>query len=378
MEELKGVKLRPTETKLRQRDGQVLKEKRSADGIEQEVVGQEAPPQYMQDQALGLSRLAGKVFDGQRWVAYEVSDAAAALNGATALLRVLTYNVWFSDFRQKERAKALFAILEDADADIICLQEVTPCFLTWLRQEPFVQEGYVLSDVLGTTLQGSELAYGVLLLLKRTLHATELQLWQLPSRMCRSLLVAKLPMEDVELLVATVHLESNCQDLRREQLRQILRYLDAPTSHVILAGDMNFGDFAVEEVELRQADYHDCTASSGHTMPRNDFDGKACRLDRIYTHESAGAVWRLVPSAPRLLGTEPLDEGGAEGLAGNNHGCFEDPGDALAGGDSDTDPEMPPLIPVAFGEIPLPMSRCPSDHYGVLCDFEIVRRKAHS
>ena len=33
---------------------------------------------------------------------------------------------------------------------------------------------------------GSELAYGVLLL-KRTLHATELQLWQLPSRMCRHL-----------------------------------------------------------------------------------------------------------------------------------------------------------------------------------------------
>ena len=33
--------------------------------------------------------------------------------------------------------------------------------------------------------RGSELVYGVLLLLKRTLHPTEFQLWQLPSRMCR-------------------------------------------------------------------------------------------------------------------------------------------------------------------------------------------------
>eukprot|EP00434_Breviolum_minutum_P044114 symbB.v1.2.039361.t2/scaffold6513.1/size17478/1 len=149
--------------------------------------------------------------------------------------------------------------------------------------------------------------------------------------MCRSLLVAKLPVDDVDFLVATVHLESDSSELRREQLRQILQNLESNSaSHVILAGDMNFGDFAVEEVELRQAEYHDCTSTSGHTMPRNDVDGKASRLDRIYTRES--------PS-----GNLEID---------------------ASDGDV-TDPEMPPLIPVAFGD----------DHYGVSCTFELVRRK---
>ena len=32
----------------------------------------------------------------------KVSDAAAALNGATALLRVLTYNVWFSSWDRRD------------------------------------------------------------------------------------------------------------------------------------------------------------------------------------------------------------------------------------------------------------------------------------
>eukprot|EP00434_Breviolum_minutum_P044113 symbB.v1.2.039361.t1/scaffold6513.1/size17478/1 len=174
--------------------------------------------------------------------------------------------------------------------------------------------------------------------------------------MCRSLLVAKLPVDDVDFLVATVHLESDSSELRREQLRQILQNLESNSaSHVILAGDMNFGDFAVEEVELRQAEYHDCTSTSGHTMPRNDVDGKASRLDRIYTRESPSVSWRLVPSAPRLLGTEPLE---TPNLTEGNLEIDASDGDV-------TDPEMPPLIPVAFGD----------DHYGVSCTFELVRRK---
>eukprot|EP00434_Breviolum_minutum_P042549 symbB.v1.2.037876.t1/scaffold5719.1/size24260/2 len=155
--ELQAVKLKPTETKLRRRDGQVVLERRSEDGIQGQVLGHEAPPEFLQDQAKGLSRLKGKVFDGDRWVSLEVPHCnAAELNSAAASqsLSVVTYNVWFSDFRQKPRAEALFAILEHEDADIICLQEVTLLFLSWLRKEPFVQESYMLSDVLGTTFQG--------------------------------------------------------------------------------------------------------------------------------------------------------------------------------------------------------------------------------
>ncbi|CAK9086686.1 Tyrosyl-DNA phosphodiesterase 2 (Tyr-DNA phosphodiesterase 2) (5'-tyrosyl-DNA phosphodiesterase) (5'-Tyr-DNA phosphodiesterase) (TRAF and TNF receptor-associated protein) [Durusdinium trenchii] len=310
LSDLQKVILRPTETRVRQRDGQVLLERRSAEGLlAQEVVGMEEPPQFLEDQAKGLSRLTPKIFEpsSSRWLAQQVdASAAAELNTATQTLRVVSYNVWFSEFRQEIRAKALFAILDDEDADVVCLQEVTPTFLAWLREEHFVQERYSLSDTVGTTLQGAQLAYGVVLLLKRTLHATAMELWRLPTRMGRSLLLAKLPMEELELWVATVHLESDSQDLRREQLRCIVEVLDG-ASHVILAGDMNFGDFAVEEVELRQAGYHDCTAQSGHTMPRSDFGHRAERLDRIYSKEVTGAATRFVPSKPELLGTEACD-----------------------------------------------------------------------
>eukprot|EP00913_Durusdinium_trenchii_P014618 g13717.t1 len=253
LSDLQKVILRPTETRVRQRDGQVLLERRSAEGLlAQEVVGMEEPPQFLEDQAKGLSRLTPKIFEpsSSRWLAQQVdASAAAELNTATQTLRVVSYNVWFSEFRQEIRAKALFAILDDEDADVVCLQEVTPTFLAWLReellkliqsphqdnrQEHFVQERYSLSDTVGTTLQGAQLAYGVVLLLKRTLHATAMELWRLPTRMGRSLLLAKLPMEELELWVATVHLESDSQDLRREQLRCIVEVLDGASHEVTL------------------------------------------------------------------------------------------------------------------------------------------------
>ena len=94
-------------------------------------------------------------------------EDAARLNEAQLSqrgLRLVTYNVWFSEYRQRIRAQALFGILSATKADIVCLQEVTPKFLSWLREEDFVRTNYALSDSVGTTLRGSELAYGVVLL----------------------------------------------------------------------------------------------------------------------------------------------------------------------------------------------------------------------
>ena len=60
----------------------------------------------------------------------------------------------------------MFRLLAAQQADVIALQEVTPTFLMWLRDEAWVRDTYFLSDSVGTTLRGS-FAYGVIFLVRR-------------------------------------------------------------------------------------------------------------------------------------------------------------------------------------------------------------------
>ena len=44
-------------------------------------------------------------------------------------MKFMTYNVWFDDFKRDERFAVLMQMIEDSDADFICLQEVTHNFM---------------------------------------------------------------------------------------------------------------------------------------------------------------------------------------------------------------------------------------------------------
>ena len=269
-------------------------------------------PQYLQDQESGLSRLTPKVFDmaTQRWQAMEsvTTEDAAKLNEVELSqrgLRLVTYNVWFSEYRQWIRAQALFSILRSTDAHVICLQEVTPKFLAWLREQSFVQANYALSDSVGTTLRGSELAYGVVLLARRELHLSWLRLYELPSQMSRALLVASIPLQGHAIHVGTVHLESlDSSQVRQQQLTRILEIIaEGEPASAVLAGDMNFTDGAAEERLLRRAEFVD-SANCGCTMPFDDVSGRPTRIDRVFVHSSGGS-WRLLPGTALLLGEAP-------------------------------------------------------------------------
>lgn len=63
--------------------------------------------------------------------------SAPQQEGTTSLseVKIVSYNVWFSEKHKEARAKALFSILEKEDPDFINLQEVTPEFLHWLQKE---------------------------------------------------------------------------------------------------------------------------------------------------------------------------------------------------------------------------------------------------
>ncbi|CAE7572359.1 TDP2 [Symbiodinium necroappetens] len=379
--EARANKLRSVETRVRQRDGTLLVEQRGQHGFTCEVAGHEdSKPQYLEDQEHGLSRLSPKIFDeaAHRWRPTEAvsPEDAARLNEAQLSqrgLRLVTYNVWFSEYRQRIRAQALFGILSATKADIVCLQEVTPKFLSWLREEDFVRTNYALSDSVGTTLRGSELAYGVVLLVRRELHLSSLLLHELPSQMSRALLLASLPLPTHELRVATAHLESlNATQLRLEQLTQICKILteDGQASSVF-AGDMNFGDKAPEEQVLCQAGFVD-SANCGHTMPFDDVHCQPLRIDRVFVSSAPGGSCRLLPGPCQRLGEKPAinpDE--------DVFGVLQDPRDGCPAADDEgeTDPDMPTLVPVLPGEVPPRLSNLPSDHFGLLCDIELVQRK---
>ena len=57
-------------------------------------------------------------------------------------LRVLTYNLWIEHLDDINRMKSLIQVLLDADADFMCLQEVTVEHLKWLLNNNDLKERY--------------------------------------------------------------------------------------------------------------------------------------------------------------------------------------------------------------------------------------------
>ena len=394
------LQLRPTETRVRHRDGSVSTETRDGGGFTRtEVQGATAEgyrPAYLADQEAGTSRLVPKAWDSAaaRWVCAAGAAASGtapagkpAASGAAPALRLVSYNVWFEARHQHARARALFALLSAVRPapQLICLQEVTPQFLGWLRDEEWVRDGYVLSDSIGTTLKGS-FAYGVLMLVRRDVGVRALTAVKLPSQMNREALVAELELARADrggmvvVRAATAHLESlDAAELRAAQLRRIF---GAPLSgaaaageaggaaeeggdaELLLCGDMNFDDGAAEEACLPvgwqdlwrcvPADDGDGDAPAtplppgGCTMLTDDHLGRPTRIDRVFSRCA-----QLVPSALTRIGMD----------------TFEVPSEAGTAADASPITHGRP-VQVRF-EVPdaSPALERPSDHLGLLCDF---------
>jgi endonuclease/exonuclease/phosphatase family metal-dependent hydrolase len=294
----------------------------------------------------------------------------------------------------------LFRILEQTHADVVCLQEVTPQFLGWLREQSWVRSGYVLSDSVGSTLRGTELVYGVLMLLRKDLPILSVRLHTLPTTMNRAVLVSTLQDGSEHLQIATVHLESlDNKAVRVAQLEQISKVLSSNAGNeqdvdlssrprmCILAGDMNFDsgsheDSVVERYEfidcwkalesLPKAEEDACDVDNGATMPFDDHLGVPTRIDRIFLGPAQGtSCWQLLPGSICRLGMEPIDnvhstDADVPGLSGSSVNMS-----AVIDTDTDTDPEMPELIPVRSRKPMRELSDFPSDHYGLLCDFQV-------
>lgn len=145
------------------------------------------------------------------------------------MLQVLTLNVWFGDKLRDARTKALLEVIRACAPAVCCLQEVVPEVAAllvdglpdWNSSDPG---------------DGSTLApYGVMVLARPGLSA-RFSFHDLPTDMCRRLLVAELP----GLTVGTVHLESLANHPTREAQLQACAAVLAAFPDAVLVGDFNF------------------------------------------------------------------------------------------------------------------------------------------
>jgi tyrosyl-DNA phosphodiesterase 2 len=156
--------------------------------------------------------------------------------GTVSTLKIITQNIWFDRYEQHTRYTELLKQLNEADADVICLQEVIKPFLQLVTESDWIRERYFISDVTGYTLE----RYGVMILTR--LPVDHFCFTRLPTQMGRSLIHALFELGDGKRFgVATVHFESlGNRDLRAQQISIAAQVLDERYDDAVLCGDFNF------------------------------------------------------------------------------------------------------------------------------------------
>lgn len=231
-------------------------------------------------------------------------------NVNTDNLKVVTFNVLFDTYQpdlifSKDRYPKLLEALQQTDADVICLQEVTNLFLSFVKKSDWIRKSYFLSDASGSTLN----PYGVLILSR--LPFRSLQQYQFLSK---GFLLAEYLINNERVILPALHLTSDrskeCEKKRLLQLQDVfLRTKDF--DHAILIGDFNFGDGPENEAVMWGSHVdvwkHLKPDSPGFTFdpPVNSIaaittkSGISRRLDRIFVRSK-----KFKPQQVTLLGTE--------------------------------------------------------------------------
>ena len=248
-------------------------------------------------------------------------------NAATPSVKMLTYNIWFSDHALARRMRAIGDIIAQHVPHVVALQEVTEEHWGALTQHPAAAAydwtapptGQSYYTMLGVRTEWASLGTDVN---RRRFKA---------GYMGRDLLSAVVQPGDMPpLIVGTCHLESlTMVRARSEQVAQATGWLaaakNAKTVDVILCGDTNMatgrlkGEGVTELVRLpsgwRDA-WESCGAGDGFTFDaeRNRMvqrlDGWArvnaarLRYDRFWTR-----LKRYKCEHIELVGTEPIVDG---------------------------------------------------------------------
>jgi len=162
--------------------------------------------------------------------------STAAIGRNTRLLKFLTYNIWFDQLHRYARTSHICNLLQQYDADVVCLQEVTTEALDIFQRHSWLAQTYTFA----TPSSVSESWYFVTMLVKKELRPN-FDVVFMPTDMERNLLVATLILDSrSKLMVGTAHFESlDSRFLRREQLKCVAKVFQNSGAWV-LCGDFNF------------------------------------------------------------------------------------------------------------------------------------------
>ncbi|CAF1318321.1 unnamed protein product [Adineta steineri] len=269
-------------------------------------------------------------------------------------LRAITYNIWFNKEHQQLRFQSLSPLLQQSKAHIICLQEVTKSILEQLISQPWVQQHYFVSDIDGSTFLNGQESYGVVMLIDKSLYLRRLLSFPYHTEQGRQLLFAEIQLKTEKLLVGTVHLESkrDKETIRSHQLQTCQsvfnRYaMNRPNVTRLLMGDFNFDSEWVENGKQMNILKHwtdlwpklNGPNSRGSTF-------KNGRLDRIMFQSL-----RVTPIKMRIIGNIPI-------------GQFPKPKSFS---------ENLLSIFSFYKKTPRVSPVFPSDHFGLMADFDLSR-----
>ncbi|MEU1277572.1 RNA repair domain-containing protein [Streptomyces sp. NPDC005805] len=237
-------------------------------------------------------------------------------------VRVLTWNTLWDRYDADRidtarRRPLLLAALRAAEADVIALQEAEPELLAMLLREPWVRDGWTVSD----GPRGRDVEECGLLLLSRLPVREAGHLVLGPHKAVTAFVVetaAAGPGGPVPLVVAATHLSSDHSDdgagRRVRELGLVAQALAAMEGDVVLAGDVNDGtDTPQTALAMRDAwtEAHGPSDATPTFDPRvnplaavSSLTGRAGRLDRVLLRSAALAV-----RSARLAGDSPSPDG---------------------------------------------------------------------
>jgi len=169
----------------------------------------------------------------------------------SAPMRIFSINVYGKDLNNvTARANNIFAMVEEANADFVCFQEVEDWFLEAMSQQPWAKS-YHASDF------GSGHAPGGLLCLSKVplahvAYYEKTQPGQVEVDQRGRLLLIKPKLAEQNLVIASTTLDWRSPENRADSLDYVFSVLNN-TNNVVLMGDFNF-DFGAQPESSRIPD----------------------------------------------------------------------------------------------------------------------------
>lgn len=221
-------------------------------------------------------------------------------------LRIMTWNVWFSELARDQRMQELLTYIEELQPDVVGLQELTRYGMDVLGgPNSILSQAYQPTPSDASEIQGYwERIYTKLPIGPRSIR-TEYE-W---THMGRGLSVLHSP--DLDLVVGATHLESmDSAETRQAQASEAFERLDSfGTRNVVFMGDMNlYDEETLEPLPTGWVDAWDCLYphDPGYTRDNkvNAMIGYPTqqRIDRIFVRSQDYKLQEM-----ELLGLAPLD-----------------------------------------------------------------------